>query len=667
MPINRPASLTPHRPNATSTFLVSLTLALGCADRDEGARPITTPAAAATSETAAIRAAYRARSPEYTPRLRAKLTQIAALSPATCVSEQRSLLDLARLEGLDGLESLWLAYQDCAARTTAVEVRRAAQANARRLRSAVRYTEDVAYQLGQWTTSHHGLFAREVRGEALRAVMTRLAALEPLYVGLASGTSLLASAPARAATCAVAPRRNGAGTMARSELERLATCAIVDVEDRCAAARAGLTASFPGLSAGEIARLAELCGEASTGGSAGLGSVGLDALDGLATGGCLDGLEDGVAQPPGYDPAAMAELISACYGDGAAEGVNPLASGYGSTYYGTDELGLHGAGLYVWRIAEPGTVYSAVITPDRDFLPLPSVEPGQTTTVTNPDGTTTTITADSDGSTAIHHHGTVTNDDGSVTKVDEASEIAADGSITNHASQETINADGTSDKTWSVSTDDGKGHRTEDTTYQHFDADGNSLGSTRTVTETTTNDDGTTTTTTTTTLTDADGTVHTSVDTTTGDALEPGGDPTNPACRELTALGYLGRDGVSRIDLEALAAGGIVDPRTVYPVPGEVDPQAGDEACHGNYTQPGLACDLPILCLEGMNDDCTCATGVVTGMTLQSTNCLAMQCAPGEHAVGGGGQSCQCVSDEVQTAEDQPGPGGPGDGCALCR
>jgi hypothetical protein len=68
-----------------------------------------------------------------------------------------------------------------------------------------------------------------------------------------------------------------------------------------------------------------------------------------------------------------------------------------------------------------------------------------------------------------------------------------------------------------------------------------------------------------------------------------------------------------------------------------------------------------------MNDDCTCATGVVTGMTLQSTNCLAMQCAPGEHAVGGGGQSCQCVSDEVQTAEDQPGPGGPGDGCALCR
>ncbi len=667
MPINRPASLTPHRPNATSTFLVSLTLALGCADRDEGARPITTPAAAATSETAAIRAAYRARSPEYTPRLRAKLTQIAALSPATCVSEQRSLLDLARLEGLDGLESLWLAYQDCAARTTAVEVRRAAQANARRLRSAVRYTEDVAYQLGQWTTSHHGLFAREVRGEALRAVMTRLAALEPLYVGLASGTSLLASAPARAATCAVAPRRNGAGTMARSELERLATCAIVDVQDRCAAARAGLTASFAGWSAGEVARLAELCGEASTGGSAGLGSVGLDALAGFTEGSCLDSLEDGVAQAPGYDPAELAELVAACYGDGTATEANPVASGYGGTYVGSDILGLRGAGLYVWKIEDGGTTYAAVITPDRDFLPLPSVDPGESTTVTNPDGTTTTIRVGADGSTDIHHRGTITNDDGSTTTVDEVSEISATGEVLGHASQETVNADGSRDRTWTMTTDDGKGHRTEDTTYEHYDTDGNSTGSTRTIVESTDNADGTTTTTTTTTIKDADGNVFTTVETETADALEPGADPTNPACRELTALGYLGRDGMSRVDLDALADGGIVDPRTIYPAPGEVDPQAGDEACHGHYTQPGLACDLPILCLEGVNDDCTCATGVVTGMTLQSTNCLAMRCAPGEVAVGGGGQSCQCVTDETQADEDRPGPGGPGDGCALCR
>src|SRR5262245_48353555 len=51
---------------------------------------------------------------KYTPLLRATLRHARRLEPAQCATYQAALVDAGNAAGYDGLEPVWLVYQDCA-------------------------------------------------------------------------------------------------------------------------------------------------------------------------------------------------------------------------------------------------------------------------------------------------------------------------------------------------------------------------------------------------------------------------------------------------------------------------------------------------------------------------------------------------------------------------
>jgi hypothetical protein len=606
--------------------------------------------------TAQIRAGYQERSLAYTPRLRAKLDHIASMAPAACVTEQANLVQESASAGMDGLETVWLAYQDCASQSRSRVVRRGVQANAVALKATLHYAGSIAYQLPQWSMTYHGMLAREIRGEALRAIMYTLVKAEPHYWGLASSARILRLPEVETALCNVPARRNGHGDKAYSEILRQGHCAIPVVADMCEAARNGEAIAFPELASHEVDKLAVLCDSSATG--SGLGSSGIDTFSGFVEGGCLGSAEDGIAEASaGIDVIGLAEAMQDCYG--SAAGGDPIASG--GTFHGSDLIGTKGPGLYIWRGSD-GSVHQMYLTENGQYIPLPILPVGEST-YDRGDGTTTATTVAAGGTVFSDTTGTVENSDGSTTTVDETVITDSNGTHT-WSEQTTTYPDGRHRDTVSESYHDSNGNGTYTSVTNVYDANGNLVGTIETTSTTSTDEDDDQTTTTTTTVTDEEGNKGT-ITGTEDSGVEPGLDLDNPACQELIELGYVGPDGHSRPDLVALLERGVKDPRVVYPGPDDIDPQTGEDPCDSSYLQSGIACNLPVLCVDGMSNGCTCDSPGAGFDRLRASGCDSANCPPGSYAVPTSGFACTCMTEEQQSGEDDP-RGPPGPGCEWC-
>lgn len=78
--------------------------------------------------------------------LRGALREARRLLPEACAQRQRDLINVARSIGFDGLESLWLIYQDCAAQGSGPTLRSRRLENALLLRDSLRYAAPSAPQ-----------------------------------------------------------------------------------------------------------------------------------------------------------------------------------------------------------------------------------------------------------------------------------------------------------------------------------------------------------------------------------------------------------------------------------------------------------------------------------------------------------------------------------------
>src|SRR5262245_60162772 len=156
----------------------------------------------------------------YTSLLRATLRHARRLSPAQCLVYQRQLIEVANARYYDGLEPLWLVYQDCAAAGTQKEFAEKRLGNARLLKQGLRFRKAPLAQVAQRLTHWNSALERGVRGDALRAVMREFVRSD-LAIGQRWNLHRMLAQPATsAALCGLPTRLNQLGQMALPELIR---------------------------------------------------------------------------------------------------------------------------------------------------------------------------------------------------------------------------------------------------------------------------------------------------------------------------------------------------------------------------------------------------------------------------------------------------------------
>lgn len=123
----------------------------------------------------AVHTAYVERDgPTYTNLLRIALYDAHRLKPGKCIERQQQLIGFAENEGFDGLESLWLIYQDCAAASVKDQDVSERLSNAERLQTTVRFRDEPAQHLPQRVSHWNSTVERGVRSDAVRSVFSVL-------------------------------------------------------------------------------------------------------------------------------------------------------------------------------------------------------------------------------------------------------------------------------------------------------------------------------------------------------------------------------------------------------------------------------------------------------------------------------------------------------------
>ncbi|HYN19709.1 MAG TPA: hypothetical protein VE078_02035 [Thermoanaerobaculia bacterium] len=201
----------------------------------------------------------------HTRLLRGALREARRLLPEACAQRQRDLINVARFLGFDGLESLWLIYQDCAAQGTGPELRARRLDNARLLQETLHYAAPPAPQLALRVSHWNSVLERGVRGDAVRTVLQGFVAADPVKAQGWNLRNLLRTAQVSSALCALAPRQNQFGKKALAELLRHGQCVTgaVGPSEICAELmkRSGGdgTVTIPGASEEENKWLSDLC------------------------------------------------------------------------------------------------------------------------------------------------------------------------------------------------------------------------------------------------------------------------------------------------------------------------------------------------------------------------------------------------------------------------
>ena len=631
------------------------------------------------------------------------------LHPEACVLRQRDLLKVGSSRGFDGMESLWLIYQDCASITTDKQLISMRSENARLFGKGLRFKADPAMHIQIRVSRWNSLIERGVRGEALRVLLQEFAAADPEIAQAWSHDKLLSHASVKQGLCQLEPRRTKTWEVALTDLIRNGQCLTgiePNVNELCGALGRGngskisvrssteITTALEKMEVEDRERLIDFCDRFSGGGGA--GSVGIDSLDMFSTDMCI-------AEGPSRlsETGKVTELFVGCYLEGES---NPFASGRpGSGDLGKEEyrgVVIHyRTGQHVYNASvtigpgKEGEHYHGLgSTPEEAADDLASKleidgyevnEENGTYTATrtneyeNEDGSTSRVVehitwnADGSSSTSRETH----YPDGS--RVEEQTNSNADG--TSSRNRETHNPDGSHELDRTTTNSDGSSRRIEWTT----DSDGNIK--TQTITETDAEGNTTTTTTnnehdeegtivgqtvtvtkngeTTTTQYDSDGNATTTNKLPDG---ERGFDPHNPACQELMRLQVVGTTGDSPFWDALFDRKSWVDPRKVKPRPNKGDSRQNQEPfCGaggvGNNNEP-TKCNLPIMCQpdEYLDDSCNCIKQNKDSVALRG--CMMVNCSPEQTPVPVGMNMCICVGENDSGGDSGPpgNPNGPG-------
>lgn len=598
---------------------------------------------------AAIHAAYRELDePTYTRLVRGALREARRLLPESCVQRQRELAAVARALGIDGLEPLWLIYQDCAAQQRGTSLIQARTENVRTLREILRYAGKPAPQLPLRVSHWNSLFERGVRGEAVRTVLEGYAQADPARAQGWSLRSALAQSQIKSGLCGIPARFDQFGRIASAELLRLGQCLTGAIGPADICGKLGLgketegTAtgdSLPGMSQTDTGRLGNLCGELGSG--AGAVGGGIDLLDGFSTDQCA-----GEDETHLYETEEIAQLIQDCYmSDGEA---NPFA-------LGPADLGEVTNVFITWENAGTANAFITIgARQERDHYHGTGNTPQEALDRLDAQLADEAATArtDAEGNAVLKDQSWEETNvfDGTKTKVQETVTRTPEGSVITQTSRSS--SDGNSSSVWRQVNLDGSSQ----TRAVGVAPDGSS-----TTTETWTDKDGNTRFRTV--NRDRNGNVTSEGEGTIGapdkqSEDENHFDPHNPACQELATQGILPGSNRGRFWDELFERGRHVDPRKVYPHPDtagtEEEPLCGATGL-GNTNAPAR-CNTPVMCAEGteLDDSCTCSRP--RNGTIALRGCFAANCPPDTAPQPVGMNACVCSPGEEPVGDPPPLP-----------
>ena len=640
-------------PKCTESYAIGLLLLTAGCTADETLDVVPRTGAGATAgldeRFAELHGTYLDASDEYLPLLRATLRHARRLVPTECLGAQSQLVEYGGQHGYDGLEPLWLIYQDCLSTASPLLVGLGRAQNFADFQSSLQFSlADPHPQMFPRISHYNTRIDRGVRGDAVRAVLEGHAAMGPegSWVSL---HGLLRAPTIVSELCALPTRLDEYGNVADAELLRHASCAVgvaTSIQDACTQLFGAQATGqgVPGLSAADNARLEAMCDRMGTAGGA--SPSGIDTLDGFSTDWCLG--ESGGRVSVGEIPG----LILDCYF--AEEGTNPVADG-GVTSANFDTFINQ---VVVWQRDDGHQVAS--FTYDDPSTPL------------SPDGFRM-----KEGETAADAwsklHAELIDDPpaGIETQTLEDGSFYGEGNFTTESGAQVSVAtlrgpEGQTNTNTTVTNDDGSGYQVmgqrgpngSSSTTTKWDKEGRVTSTTTT----TTDSEGNTTTTTTTYEYDEEGNVkNTKTSTATTTPGEPGAfDPHNPACQELMALG-LGFGSRSEMFDELYERGTGPRPEEVYPSPEddtgwEDAPGCGASGLGGNG-QRGH-CSSLVMCTEGsvLNDECQCEP-TEAGAVPPARGCIEVMCPEGTMPVPVGGFGCTCETGEEGEPELPPGPG----------
>lgn len=593
----------------------------------------------------------------YRQLLRATLRHARRLSPDQCVMLQRKLIETGSAIGFDGLETVWLVYQDCAASSNEEEVTADRVMNAERIKEELRFALSEPHpQLMLRLTYWNSYLERGVRGDAVRTLLDEFAN-KPASQSQSLGINALLSQPSvNKALCALPVRQNQFGKSALTELVRLAGCITGSGQNPhnvCASAVDTGVDGSPGsmtadieasgvFNAADKSRLKEFCNNLAAGG--GIGAAGIDDLDAFSTDRCTS---EGPTQL--YESEKIAALTMECFSGGEGD---PVADGATSANF--DRILNR---VVVWPRDNGGFVASLTVGSSADGHKDFYMAEGSTEREAfealwekveqNPPNSGESL-AWEDGTVEVDYYYTQDNGDGTTSDVRVTVETQTNGWRTVTTEEENSNGNiVTTTEEW----------RDDEYRYTRHE-NGELVEAERTVT----NEDGSTTT------YDADDNVIARTpprDGTDGAGMpagEGGYDPNNEACQELSRLDVMPGSNRSQFFTDSLGRPFWIDPGTINPNPEDdnnwdKEPSCGFVGLGGNNEQ--AECQSAMLCEEGtvMNENCECERPDVGAIALMG--CATANCPAGTTPIPMGPVGCMCSAsdDSLDNVRPPPGPG----------
>lgn len=590
-----------------------------------------------------LHAAYIAADNEaYTPLLRASLRHGRRLTPSECESARQRLVARAADRPFDGLEPLWLLYQDCAANGDHAEIGAAREVTHQAMSDRLHFALDEPHpQLFQRVSHYNSRLERGVRGDSMRALVAAHLAMPAASGARATFHQVLRNPAVVGDMCSLPLRLDQFGDIAEAELLRAGACATGASNNRDICNRLfgpGGDASSLTLAQADVDRLAALCDRL---GGAGQSASGIDLLDGFSTDWCE-------SEDQGWiSTADIAQLTMDCFFGDAG---HPVADG-GVTSANFDK---HLNRIVTWELDE--AVFEASLTLgtspediDAFYLAVGST-PEEAhaklmAQIAADTGNAWDIEVDGD-TTILNRTDQVETDEGIVTI---ETEIIAGPDGSGQTQQLVTFPDGRSEHYTKIT----KSDQTSWEKYTSLDSDGKKVSETIITTDADGNQIVT--------VFDADGNVV-SEQTIPADKTSPGEgqwDPQNEACQELMLLdiGPAGKRSTTFDELYERGAG--PRPEVVNPVPDdpanwEQEPSCGAAGLGG--TTQRSQCSSLVMCAEGseLDEQCQCVPPDGGGEP-PGRGCLSFMCEDGTAPIPVGAFGCSCESgEEPATLPPQP-------------
>lgn len=565
------------------------------------------------------------------------------LSPASCASRQATLAEVVATDGWDGLEALWLMYQDCGAHAKDTATKSLLAANAKRAFRTLRFKDEAAPQLPQRVSRWNSMRERQVSSLALRSIIVSMgSAKEPEAHAKKKLNQTLRDTSVAKGLCAMPLRRDQKNRVAFPELMRSLNCTVAGVpsdvgstDTICdalndlannptpSAKSQAVLAGLSQLSVADRQRIVDMCNNRGMGTApSGLGS---DPLDAFTESDCFEST---------FDQSADAQEITSQFIDcfEASQGEsNPFADGDDGDdgnhdgYDGSGEPGAHifqwpssssREGILIWVNASNGNTYLRIVRDGEDV---------------NAAWNGVAEQACAEGASEHCPESTDGGMSGGSGGADGGSGGGADGGMGGSGG----GADG-----GSGGSDGGMGSEDGGTTTGG--SDGGSGGSGMGGSGGMGGEDG-----------GAGGAMS-------GSGDEPGSSYNldDPACQDLAARGLLG-GGLQAFWDQFYGRGGYMGrPGSIDPSPDQNEPAKSEDDCGpAPSASAGAPCRSVMMCTDDTTMGGTCDCGpILVGVNVEVGTCFDLDCPPGQEARGLGGRMCSCVTIGEQMTPSGPPP-----------